>query len=687
MVSLLNNKSTSQKKIISKRQIIIFIIVLLGITTFTFQNFLLYHGLVEIFGLIITCGVFMVVWNSRESFDNHYILFIGIAFLFVSIIELFHVLSYKGMNIFTFENESNPAIQLWIAARYLESLSFLLGFRFINRKLNHYIIYISFSIITVLILLSIFYWNIFPVCFSEGQGLTTFKIVSEYIISLIFLLSILLAYRNRKYFDMDVLKLFIIAFALTIIAELAFTFYISVYGLSNIVGHLFKILAYYMIYKSIVVTGITRPQSLLFYKLRDNQVKLESANKQLNKTLDQMIEGVSLIRVTDGIIVYTNPNFDKIFGYDFGDMLAKHLSIVYATNGSDSKSITNKLVDDTVQNGKWSGETRNIQKKGTHIWCHTNMVFFDHSIYGEVIISVHEDITLRKQSESELAEANYELKAHRVHLEDIVVKRTAELQNSLDSLELAKDQLVESEKMASLGSLVAGVAHEINTPVGIGVTASSHLEAITNDFSKSYKSGELSKGSLEEFIKSVNDVSVIILTNMVKAATLIQSFKQVAVDQTSEEMRTFNIKAYMNDILNSIHYEIKNTKHVINVDCTDNLVLNSYPGALSQAITNLISNSLVHGFANIDNGTISIHIVQIDNNLIIVYKDTGCGMSEDCIKRIYDPFFTTKRNQGGSGLGMNIVYNIISQVLKGTIKCTSKVNKGVTFYITLPVNM
>ncbi|QEN05401.1 HAMP domain-containing protein [Thiospirochaeta perfilievii] len=285
----------------------------------------------------------------------------------------------------------------------------------------------------------------------------------------------------------------------------------------------------------------------------------------------------------------------------------------------------------------------------------------------------------------ELANANRELKAHRIHLEELVQQRTSELQESLDRLGKTKDQLVQSEKMASLGDLVAGVAHEINTPIGIGVTAASHLENETARFSKKYKSGEMSKSMFESYVDLASESSRMILSNLLRAANLIKSFKKVAVDQSSEEKRSFNLKEYIDEILLSIHSKFKHTNVNISVESLEEVIMDSYPGALSQIVTNLVMNSLQHGFENMEKGSITINILKNGEYSEIIYSDTGIGIDKEIQKRIFDPFFTTKRGQGGSGLGMNIVYNLVTQTLKGSIICESELGQGTTFKIRLPL--
>lgn len=270
-------------------------------------------------------------------------------------------------------------------------------------------------------------------------------------------------------------------------------------------------------------------------------------------------------------------------------------------------------------------------------------------------------------------------------LELTVETRTKELKENINNLKVAQTKLVESEKMASLGGLVAGVAHEINTPVGISLTGITHFQHMTTELKKLYEENNLSQDEFEEYIKTSYEIADSVYKSLTRAAQQIRSFKQVAVDQSNEEIRNFNIKEYIEEILLSLHNLLKKTKHNINIHCDNNLNIDSYPGSFSQIITNFIMNSIIHGFKDIEEGTIDIYIKNVDNNIEIVYKDNGIGISKTNLKKIFDPFFTTNREGGGSGLGLNIVYNIITNGLGGNIKATSEINKGVKFLITFPI--
>jgi signal transduction histidine kinase len=228
------------------------------------------------------------------------------------------------------------------------------------------------------------------------------------------------------------------------------------------------------------------------------------------------------------------------------------------------------------------------------------------------------------------------------------------------------------------------VAHEINTPVGIGVTAASLLEDKTRVFHELYQSGQMKRSDLEKYLETAGQSSQMILRNLHRAAELIQSFKQVAVDQSSEERRPFAIKTYLDEILLSLHPKLKRTQLTIEVHADENLILDSYPGAFAQIVTNLVMNSLTHAYEPDQPGRLSFNIEQEPERLRFEYADDGRGIPKEHLGKIFDPFFTTKRGQGGSGLGLHIIYNLVTQKLGGTIRCQSEVGRGTRFVIELP---
>lgn len=258
------------------------------------------------------------------------------------------------------------------------------------------------------------------------------------------------------------------------------------------------------------------------------------------------------------------------------------------------------------------------------------------------------------------------------------------LEESLEKLRRTQKEMIQSAKMAALGDLVAGVAHEVNTPIGVSVTAASFLAERTRQLRELYEKGEMKRSDLEKYLSLAEESSGSVLSNLERAAELVQSFKKVAADQSSEEKRVFGMKNYLEQILLSLRPQFKRTPHQVSMDCPDDLILDSYPGAIMQIMTNLIMNSLLHGFADGRPGEISIKVEPAGENVLLTYRDTGVGMDREQKERIYDPFYTTTRGSGGTGLGMNIVYNLVTQTLKGSIMLETSPGKGAVFVLTLP---
>ncbi|NKF49810.1 HAMP domain-containing histidine kinase [Shewanella sp. WXL01] len=263
------------------------------------------------------------------------------------------------------------------------------------------------------------------------------------------------------------------------------------------------------------------------------------------------------------------------------------------------------------------------------------------------------------------------------------------LKIALEDLNLAKDKLVTNEKMASLGALVAGVSHEINTPIGIAVTISSTFESRIKEFMTKANSGEVTMEDLEQFEAESLEGLEIMLRSLNKAAELIHSFKRVAIDQSSEVRREFNLFEVINEVLNTVKHQIKTKQYVVNLNGDQDVLIDSYPGPLGQVITNLFNNAVLHGFDGSDSGEINISISKTCSKWVqIIFADNGKGIPKDHVAKVFDPFFTTKMGKGGSGLGMNIVYNIVSGMLGGEISLSSSQDAdthGTQFTINIPL--
>lgn len=254
-------------------------LILIGLYLSSLYSYLLFHILAELFSIVVIYAMFMIAWNSRKYIENHYLMFIAIAYLFVATLDLLHTISYKGMAIFA--DYDFYANQLWIAARYLESLSLLVAFIFfhVRKPLNIQLQFLVYTVLTTVLIMTVFTWNVFPICFIEGVGQTPFKIISEYIICGILLAAVWVLSKHRERFEADIYRALLWSLVFTIISEFSFTLYISNYGFSNLVGHYFKIFSFYMIYKAIIQTGIVRPYDLIFRELALKEKNLQEAKE------------------------------------------------------------------------------------------------------------------------------------------------------------------------------------------------------------------------------------------------------------------------------------------------------------------------------------------------------------------------------------------------------------------------
>jgi len=263
-------------------------LVLLALYVISLDNYLLFHSFAEAFSLIVTSAIFMFSWNARRYLDNNYLLFIGIAFLFVACIDLLHMLAYQGMGVFSGYGTNLPT-QLWVAGRLMQSLTLFIAPFFLGKKIKSQYVFITYAVVTGLLLGSIFYWGVFPVSYVEGIGLTFFKRFSEYVIALIYLGATILLYQKREEFAPNVFRLLMGSMVASIIAELFFSSYVSVYSHANLIGHIFRIISFYLIYKAVIQTGLIKPYDILLRKFKQNQdvlwqhtVELRSRNDELD---------------------------------------------------------------------------------------------------------------------------------------------------------------------------------------------------------------------------------------------------------------------------------------------------------------------------------------------------------------------------------------------------------------------
>jgi PAS domain S-box-containing protein len=384
-------------------------------------SYLLFHGIAEIFSILVCACIFIITLNSRRFIQNGYLLFIGVAYFFVAVIDGIHTLAYKGMGVFP-GYDANLPTQLWIAARYLQSISLLLAPAFFRKKPNLPLIFVIYTAICGTLFVAIFSRNLFPDCFIEGVGLTSFKIISEYIISIILLVSLLLLALDRRRFEPGVFKLLAASIIITILSELAFTSYVSVYGFFNLLGHFLKILAFYLVYKAIVETGLKRPYSLIFRELYEERQKLKAEIEQKQRLQKELESSEEKYRTVadfaydweywinpEGRFVYVSPSCERVTGYKPTEFVANPnllLDIMLDEDRLIFKQHVGRHLSNADSHKEWAIDFRILHKNGEIKWiAHVSQAVYDNEKQFLGMRASNRDITERKYLERERTRA------------------------------------------------------------------------------------------------------------------------------------------------------------------------------------------------------------------------------------------------------------------------------------------
>lgn len=305
----------------------------------------------------------------------------------------------------------------------------------------------------------------------------------------------------------------------------------------------------------------------------------------------------------------------------------------------------------------------------------------------------YNDLTCRlREQVQDLLAAKTELSALNETLESRIARRTAqletanaELSKALHDLMQAQAELVRAAQLSGLGTLVAGIAHELNTPIGNGLTIATTLADEARRMRRQLRDGSLTRGALETFFGSTADITVVMERNLGRAAEIIGHFKQMVVDQVGEHRRDFKLSDVVADTLSAMSPQLRKRPYRVTTEIDENLLMDSYPGAMSQILTNLVANALIHAFEGRDEGTVTLRAAALDGDKVgLSFCDDGCGIAPKDLEHVFEPFYTTKFGQGGSGLGLYIVYNQVHKLLGGHLELRSTVGVGTCFHMVLP---
>jgi len=603
----------------------LFIVLLFSVYLTTFYNYLLFHSISEIFSILIAVGIFFFAWNSREFLKNNYFLFIGIAYLFIGITDLAHTFSYKGMGVFV-EFDANLPTQLWITARYMESISLMMAFLFLKRKFNPHFLIATFTLITILVFSSIFYWKVFPDCFIEGSGLTSFKKNSEYLISSLLCTVIILFYKYRSQFDKSIYKLLITSTFLTIIAELAFTFYISVFGFSNLIGHFLKIISFYLIYQAIVKTGLKKPYNLLFKELKqseeslkENETHLNEVNQKLKseiiehkqsqkiikeseKKYRQMFEDNTAIKLLidpeDGSIVNANQAALQFYGYERQKLIQSKIMDI---NILPPEEVVEEMQNAKLENRKFfnfqhrlaSGEIRDVE-------VHSGPIISEGK---HLLFSIINDVTERRKAENKISAS-----------------------------------LKEKETLL----------HEVHHRVKNNMQVISSLLKLQSDNIEDYQIKEVLKESQSRV------------------------YAMSAVHETlhgSENLSEIDLKTYLSKITTAIFQSNSNSSGNVKLksDVEDSPISINQAYPIGLVVNELISNSLKYAFPDDRKGQITVKMKKLKKGLKLTVADNGVGIPDELDWK------------NSSTLGLKLVRTLVENQLDGSLDMES--NNGTKFTI------
>jgi PAS domain S-box-containing protein len=676
---------------------LLFLLAIPALYLISRYSYNLFHSLADGLAIVIGACAFVVVWNSRRNVDNDYFTFVGISLLFFAFLNLLHMLGNKNMGVFPGYGNLGPTF--YIVTRYVLSISLLAAPFFINRKLNTYLMFAVYSGATSVILLSIFYWKVFPACIVEGAGLTPFKIVSDYVICAILLASMALLLVNRRSFDRRVRRFLVSSIALSVATGLTFTLYSDPFGVTNMIGHLFQIGAFYLIYVAIIETSMVRPQEILFRKLKQHEEKLAENVRQLdraNAELQQEIAerrqtgealrlseekfsaafannpaAIAITRLEDGLVLEVNDTWVKMTGYDRKEILGRSARMMWPTEEASSR-----FVRELEQKGSIYGWEQEFLKRSGEVFVtqlSTQLLTLDGQ---KVILSTLVDITERKKAEQGLREARDELELR-------VEERTRELRVAYERLkeetrerEQAEHLLREAQKMEALGTLTGGIAHDFN----------NILAAIIGF-------GEIARDRTPPGSRNVRPIERILEAGL-RGRDLVRRMLQFS-RRTEQEKKPLPLGSVAKETVKLLRASIPATVSIRTNVVNESGCVWADPVQMQQVVMNLCTNaaySMRETGGVLDVGVSDFAISSADGDtygikpgayMKLVVQDTGPGIPADVVSRIFDPFFTTKKPGEGTGLGLSVVHGIVKQH-EGHIRVESEPGKGACFSVYLP---
>ncbi|WZL73707.1 MASE3 domain-containing protein [Clostridiaceae bacterium 35-E11] len=623
--------------------------ILMGFIYLGHRDFLLFHSIIEMITILIALTMTVIALNTYQINKDHKMIFLGIAYGFVASLDLIHVLSYKGMGVFV-EYTANLPTQLWVMARYMESFSLLIVLMLPNKKFSFARVFYTYFMITVFLLGSVFYWSIFPDCYLNGSGLTDFKVISEYIIVIILIVALFHLITNRKNFSKQTTTFLFLSLVATMISEICFVFYISVYDLSNIIGHIFKLISFYFIYMTLVKSSLQEPYYSLHELnklLYDKTERLKDSQEQYSKLIEFLPDAIFVH--ANNKITLANPAALKLTGItDIDQIIGVPLEDILKLPRKYKETLGNRI--EKLNRSEAQAEFMELQlisKDGKIIDVEVGGASFEHQ--GKMqIVSIIRDITERKRAEK--------------------------LERNLERKQILLEKVQAYDELRA--SFFSTVSHEFKTPLNIILGAVQLLTTVQKDVTKSHhppfanKYLKMMKQNCNRLLKLIN--------NLVDITKIESGFMEM-------HLKNYNIVSVVEDItLSTAEYVTSKGISLVFDTNIEERIIACDAEKLERVLLNLLSNAIKF---TPPEGTITVNIWDKEESVLISVKDTGIGIPENMLETVFDRFkqvaSVSKRNQEGSGIGLSLVKSIIT-LHGGRISVKSEMNKGSEFLIELP---
>jgi PAS domain S-box-containing protein len=658
-------------------------------------SYLLIHSLIEIATVAVAFTIFILIWNTRSYLENNYLKILGIGYAFIALIDLLHTLAYKGMNIFPGYGANLPT-QLWIAARYLQAVTLIIAPLSIDRKVNNRAIFGGYTV-AVLALVAMAFSRNFPDCFIEGKGLTTFKISSEYVITTLLFISCYLLFRKRNYFNDRIFIFIAFSIVFTILSEISFTAYVSVFGFANMVGHFAKLVAFSLIYRAILETSIKEPFDIIFKDLKraNEQLQFElTERKQAEKTLRESEKWFRALSEStrdwiweideNARYTYASPRIRDLLGYEPREIIGKTPFDLMPPE--EARRVAGEFGNRvSARQPLTFVENVNLHKDGHPVVLETSGIsIFDDEGRFKGYRGIDRDISERKRAESALRDKTRQL-------EDLYRNLEQRVQEEVSLRRKNEEMLVQQSKMAAMGEMLGAIAHQWRQPLNT-------LGLIVQNLRDAHAQGELDEQYLETTVKK----SMVQIQHMSKTIDDFRNFFRPGKDRANFDtmqavcnvlsLFSAQLVAHEIDFRMICHTHGKTFNRVEDIVPCQEKTARGFQNEFEHVMMNIINNAReaiverreTGRMLGNGRGIIIVEFRKVNDRITIDVGNNGIAIPENIINRIFEPYFTTKGPAKGTGLGLYMSKVIIEDHMHGRLTAKNG-DQGAVFTIELPL--